>query len=148
MKDRTAKVKGAIYELRAVSEDVRMQAVGGFEAALDLFESCIVPSPLAKCSTWMELNALQALFGRPAPGAPVHPQAQCQGRPGAPQEQVEDLGGEGAAGAGPEGAVGGLSGTGGDAGADKDGVAGPWAGGQADLQGDRPAGRYQREGGH
>ena len=72
---------------------------------------------------------------RPAPGSPVHPQAQFQGCPGAPREQVEDLGVEGAAGAGPEGAGGGLSGTGGDAGADEDGVAGPWAGGKADLRG-------------
>jgi hypothetical protein len=72
VKDRTAKVKGSIYELRAVTEDVRMQAVGGFEAALDLYESCIVPSLLANCSTWMdidkkteeELDALQDLFGR------------------------------------------------------------------------------------
>ena len=49
VKDRTAKLRGPIYELRAVSEDVRMQAVGGFEAALDLYESCIVPSLLANC---------------------------------------------------------------------------------------------------
>ena len=34
--ERTAKVKGSLYELRAVIEDVRMQAVGGFGAAIDL----------------------------------------------------------------------------------------------------------------
>ena len=72
VKDRTAKVKGSIYELRAIVEDVRMQAAGGFEAAIDLYESCIVPSLLANCSTWVEINqktedeldALQDLFGR------------------------------------------------------------------------------------
>ena len=52
----TAKVKGSLYELRAVAEDVRMQAVGGFGAAIDLFESDIVPSLLANCSTWVEIN--------------------------------------------------------------------------------------------
>ena len=49
-----------------------MQAVGGIEAAIDLYESCIVPSLLANCSTWMEakeqtekrLDAVQDLFGR------------------------------------------------------------------------------------
>ena len=72
VRDRTAKVKGSIYELRAVVEDVRMQAAGGFEAAIDLYESCIVPSLMANCSTWVEINkkteeeldALQDLFGR------------------------------------------------------------------------------------
>ena len=72
VKDRTGKVKGSLYELRVVMEDVRMQAVGGFKAALDLYESCIVTSLMANCSTWMEidkkteeeLDALQDLFGR------------------------------------------------------------------------------------
>jgi hypothetical protein len=70
--DRAAKIKGSIYELRAVIEDFRMQAVGGMEAAIDLYESCIVPSLIANCSTWMEmkkeaeekLDSLQDLFGR------------------------------------------------------------------------------------
>ena len=72
IKDRTGKVKGSIYELRAVIEDFRMQAVGGTEAAIDLYEACIVPSLLSNCSTWMEidqeaedmLDAIQDLFGR------------------------------------------------------------------------------------
>ena len=34
--ERTAKVKGSLYELQAVIEDVRMQALGGFGAAIDL----------------------------------------------------------------------------------------------------------------
>ena len=36
VKDRNAKVKGSLYELRALVEDVRMQAVGGLGAAIDL----------------------------------------------------------------------------------------------------------------
>ena len=31
-----------------------MQAAGGIDAGIDLDESCIVPSLLANCSTWME----------------------------------------------------------------------------------------------
>ena len=49
-----------------------MQAVGGMEAAIDLYESCIVPLLIANCSTWMDmkkeaedkLDSLQDLFGR------------------------------------------------------------------------------------
>ena len=78
----------------------------------------------------------------------VHPQAQCQGRPGAPWEQVEDLGGEDAAGDGPEEPGGRLPGDAGPAGANKDGVAGPWSEVQGYLQEDRPAERHQQGGGH
>ena len=72
VKDREGKIKGSIYELRTIVEDFRMQAVGGIESAIDLYESCIVPSLLANCSTWMEikdqtvkrLDEIQDLFGR------------------------------------------------------------------------------------
>ena len=72
VKDREGKVKGSIYELRAIIEDFRMQAVGGIEAALDLYESCVVPSLLANCPTWLgvkqhtvdRLDSIQDLFGR------------------------------------------------------------------------------------
>ena len=55
IKDRTSKIKGSIYELRTVVEDFRMQAVGGMEAAIDIYESCIVPSLITNCATWMEI---------------------------------------------------------------------------------------------
>ena len=72
VKERVAKIKGSIYELRALIEDFRMQVIGGMEAAIDIYESCIVPSLLSNASTWMEvqkhteerLDALQDLFGR------------------------------------------------------------------------------------
>ena len=72
VKERTAKVKASIYELRALVEDVRMQAVGGFEASIDMFESSIVPSLLANCGTWTEiekktvekLDAIEGLYRR------------------------------------------------------------------------------------
>ena len=48
-----------------------MQAVGGVESAIDLYKKCIVPSLLANCSTWTEiekqkekrLDATKSLFG-------------------------------------------------------------------------------------
>ena len=56
IKDRTSKVKGSIYELRSLIEDFRMQAVGGMQSAIDLYESCIVPSLLTNCGTWTEIT--------------------------------------------------------------------------------------------
>ena len=72
VRERVAKTKGSIYELRALIEDFRMQTIGGMEAAIDLYESCIVPSLLSNASTWMEvrketeekLDGLQDLLGR------------------------------------------------------------------------------------
>ena len=72
VREREVKVKGSIYELRAIVEDFRMQVVAGIESAIDLYESCIVPSLLANCSTWTDikeqtekrLDATQDLFGR------------------------------------------------------------------------------------
>ena len=89
VKDRTAKVKGAIYELRAVSEDVRMQAVGGFEAALDLYESCIVPSLLANCQlVWRKTRRprrrstpCRTCLGAPCSRFPSPPPSSVSGLP-------------------------------------------------------------------
>ena len=80
----------------------------------------------------------------------VHPQAQRQGpgRPGADRVQVEDLGGEGAAGVGPETTGRGLPIQGGVARVDEDWVAGPWTVCKGDLQGDWPSGHHQRDDGH
>ena len=33
-----------------------MQAVGGMQSAIDLYESCIVPSLLTNCGTWTEIT--------------------------------------------------------------------------------------------
>ena len=72
IEERVAKIKGSIYELRALIEDFRMQAVGGVESAIELYESCIIPSLLSDAATWMEirkeieykLDAIEDLFGR------------------------------------------------------------------------------------
>ena len=72
VRDRTGKVKGAIYELGVLIEDIRMQAVGGIDTAIELYESSIVPSMMANSATWMDirkdtedkLDAIQDLFGK------------------------------------------------------------------------------------
>ena len=79
IKDRTARVKGSIYELRSLREDFWMQAVGGMMAAIDLYESCIVPSLLTNCGTWTEitvkeenlLDEIQNMFCRAVLQVPV-----------------------------------------------------------------------------
>ena len=70
IKARESKVKGAIYELKALCEDHRMQVVGGVLGALDIYNTCIVPSLLNNCSVWVDiqekavkqLDALQNMF--------------------------------------------------------------------------------------
>ena len=72
IKGREAKIRGAIYELRSLTEDFRMQSVGGCQAALDMYEACIIPSLLTNAGTWVEisegaiemLDDLQDTFGR------------------------------------------------------------------------------------
>ena len=39
IKGREAKIRGAVYELRYLTEDFRMQSVGGCQAALDMYEA-------------------------------------------------------------------------------------------------------------
>ena len=56
VKDREGKIKGSIYELKAVVEDIRMQCVGGMRSALDLYSSCILSSLLTNCGTWTEIK--------------------------------------------------------------------------------------------
>jgi hypothetical protein len=56
IEDRAGKVKGSNYELRALIEDFRMQAVGGTAAAIDLYESCIVSSLMSNSGTWTEIS--------------------------------------------------------------------------------------------
>ena len=76
--ERSGKIKVSIYELRALIKDFRMQATCGIEAAIDLHGSSIVPSLLANCATWLniekktedKLNKIQDLFGRTLLKAP------------------------------------------------------------------------------
>ena len=72
IKARDNTIRGSIHELRGLIEDFRMQSLGGCQAALDLYESCLVPSLLSNAGTWVEisnkavkmLDSLQATFGK------------------------------------------------------------------------------------
>ena len=87
--NREGKIKAASREIANIVNDWRSRAVGGMEAALQLWEACCVPSLLHGAATWVEmsaatelkLNKLQNWFVRlvlqVGPGAPVH----CSGRP-------------------------------------------------------------------
>ena len=67
---RVSRVRGAIFEIKALCEDYRMQICGGMVGAINLFESCIVPRLLANSGVWVEipsrtikkLDATQHLF--------------------------------------------------------------------------------------
>ena len=54
--EREGRVKGAIRELAALCEDFRMQITGGMMGALDLYESCIIPSLMANSGTWFGIR--------------------------------------------------------------------------------------------
>ena len=72
---RTGKITGAIMEVMAVIEDMRMQVMGGMMGALDLWNHALIPSLLANCGTWTEISKgtlskledLQNLFLRRVP---------------------------------------------------------------------------------
>ena len=51
IEDREGKIKGSIYELRALTEVFRMQAVGGMQSVIDLYENCIISSLLSNSGT-------------------------------------------------------------------------------------------------
>ena len=69
---RLAKVKGAMFEAKAIIEDFRMQAIGGMAGAWDIWERAIIPSLLANCGSWAgigtktykSLNELQNMYLR------------------------------------------------------------------------------------
>ena len=57
IKERLAKVKGAIYTAASLLETYQMQAIGGMMATKYIWEGAIVPSLLAGAGTWMGCNA-------------------------------------------------------------------------------------------
>lgn len=67
--DRIGNVKASMYEVAAIVEDFRMQAVGGMVSAWNL---AIIPSLLSNCGVWTEvseksverLDELQNVFTR------------------------------------------------------------------------------------
>ena len=69
---RLPKVKGAMFETKAIIEDFHMQAIGGMAGAWDIWERAILPSLLANCGSWVgvgnkiykTLNDLQNIYLR------------------------------------------------------------------------------------
>ena len=67
---RYGKILSAIFELKAVLEDLRMQMIGGIKCGMDIWEIAIIPSLLNNADTWVEissqsinrLNQLQNMF--------------------------------------------------------------------------------------
>ena len=53
---RVAKVRGAVFEIKQLCEDFRMQICGSMVGALHLYESCIVPRLLANAGTWVDIS--------------------------------------------------------------------------------------------
>ena len=72
IKERTGKIKGAIYLTKSVIETYQMQEIGGMMAARTLWEGAIVPSLLHGAGTWvgsdkdtdLMCEELQLLFWR------------------------------------------------------------------------------------
>ena len=72
IKERSGKVKGAIYATKQIIDTFEMQAMGGMMAAKQLWEGAIIPSLLAGARTWVGATAeaeamcdqLQELFWR------------------------------------------------------------------------------------
>ena len=59
--DRSGKIKGAIMEVAAVMEDMRMQVVGGLMGAWDLWNHALIPSLLNNCGTWTEMSSTTSI---------------------------------------------------------------------------------------
>jgi hypothetical protein len=53
---RAGKVRRASYEIQNIVKDYRAQRVGGFYTAILLWESCVIPSLLYNCSTWIGMG--------------------------------------------------------------------------------------------
>ena len=53
IRKRLGKVKGAMFEVKSIMSDYRMQAVGGMAGAWDLWEHAILPSLLNNCGSWI-----------------------------------------------------------------------------------------------
>ena len=53
---RESKTRRASFEIVNIVKDYRAQLVGGFQTGLVLWESCVIPSLLYNCSTWVEVG--------------------------------------------------------------------------------------------
>jgi hypothetical protein len=55
VKDRVGRTRGAIYELRAVCQDFRMQILEGMIGAIEVWETAIIPFLLNNSGTWVDI---------------------------------------------------------------------------------------------
>ena len=53
---RMSKIKGVMHEAKSIMEDLRMQVIGGMAGARYLWETAILPSLLANCSSWVGIE--------------------------------------------------------------------------------------------
>ena len=51
-----SKTRRVSDEIVNIVKDYRAQLIGGFRTGLVLWESCVVPSVLYNCSTWVEMG--------------------------------------------------------------------------------------------
>ena len=56
IRERTGKVRGAVMELTVLTQDFRMEAVGGVLGAIDVWNVCILPSLLNNCGVWTNIT--------------------------------------------------------------------------------------------
>ena len=69
---RESKIRRASFEIMNMVKDYRAQRVGGFLTGLVLWETCVIPSLIYNCSTWVgigkedvrALNNIQDFFLR------------------------------------------------------------------------------------
>ena len=54
--NRYGRIIGAIFELKAVIEDLRMQMIGGIKCGLDIWEMALIPSLLNNASMWTNIS--------------------------------------------------------------------------------------------
>ena len=53
---RKGRVIAAIFEVRGIIKDYRMQCIGGMMAAVDLFELAIIPALLNNSESWTDIT--------------------------------------------------------------------------------------------
>ena len=54
--NRLGKVRGAMYKVKALIEDFRLQAITGMEGAWILWEKSILPTLISGCGSWIGIG--------------------------------------------------------------------------------------------
>ena len=63
IEERAGRIKASAREIVSVTEDFRMQAIGGAMGALDLWEAAVLPALMYNSETWVEItpNSIETL---------------------------------------------------------------------------------------